>query len=310
MVSLVLKIMSIDLSSIKKFENLELLAKELVEGFITGLHRSPYHGFSVEFADHKHYNFGESTRNIDWKVFAKTDQLYIKQYEEETNLRCTIVLDISKSMYYPKPNFDKIKFSICAAAAISYLMISQRDAVGLIGFAEKISLITPQKSTKYHLNQLLIQLSKWMDEQLTHDLGSDISQSLHLIADKINKRSLVMIFTDMFQGNESMESIFTALQHLKHNKHEVLLFHVSDQHTERDFNFDDRPYVFKDSETGKKIKVSPSFMKASYRQKMNDFYTNMRLACGQLKIDFIEVNTTDPFDKVLSSYLVKRKKMN
>ena len=301
--------MSLDLSSIKKFDNLELLAKELVEGFITGLHRSPYHGFSVEFAEHKHYNFGESTKNIDWKVFAKKDQLFVKQYEEETNLRCTILIDISKSMYYPKPKYDKIRFSVYCAAALSHLMISQRDAVGLIGFSDGIKLTTMQKSSKSHLRQLLVQLNNWIKAESTKSSSSQIAESIHAIADKISRRSLVILFTDMFQNSTATTDIYESLQHLKHKHHEVLIFHVSDQDTEKVFNFEDRPYLFIDSENGRKIKITPSIFKEQYQKKTEKFYHDIQQMCGKLKVDFIEADTRDSFDKILSAYLVKRRKM-
>ena len=302
--------MGLDLSSIKKFDNLKLLAKELVEGFITGLHRSPYHGFSVEFAEHKHYNFGESTKNIDWKVFAKTDQLFVKQYEEETNLRCTILMDISQSMYYPKPKYDKIRFSIYCAAALSHLMISQRDAVGLIGFSDGVKLTTAQKSSKSHLHQLLLQLNHWMETESTQSSSSQIAESIHAVSDKISRRSLVILFTDMFQNSTSYTDLYESLQHLKHKNHEVLIFHVSDQNTEKAFNFEDRPYLFIDSENGRKIKITPSLLKERYRIKTEKFYHDIQQMCGQLKIDFVEVDTKETFDKILAAYLVKRRKMS
>ena len=209
---------NLNLSSYKNFDNIELLAKELVEGFITGLHRSPYHGFSVEFSEYKHYNFGESTKNIDWKIFAKTDQLFVKQYEEETNLRCTILMDISQSMYYPEPKYDKIRFSVYCAAALTHLMISQRDAVGLMGFSENIKLITPQKSSRSHLRRLLVQLDHWIKTDNTQSSTSQIAESIHAAAEKISHRSLVIIFTDMFQSTLAFTDIYEALQHLKNKK--------------------------------------------------------------------------------------------
>lgn len=301
--------MALNLKDVRKFENLELLAKELVEGFITGLHRSPYHGFSVEFAEHKLYNYGESTKNIDWKVFAKTDRLYTKQYEEETNLRCTILIDTSASMYYPKPGFDKIQFSIYAAAALCFLMIKQRDAVGITAFANNILHQSDQKSTRLHLNRLLKDLNLWLQEEKSQNQQSNIAENIHLVADKIQKRSLVIIFTDMFQQNQSQQSVFEALQHLKHNKHEVLLFHVTDIATEKEFEFSDRPYKFIDKETRESITLTPSFIKEEYKNRMNQFYKDIKLTCGKLKIDLIEVDTADTFDKILGAYLIKRKKM-
>ena len=258
---------SLNLSSIKNFDNIELLAKKLVEGFMTGLHRSPYHGFSVEFSEYKHYNFGESTKNIDWKIFARTDQLFIKQYEEETNLRCTILMDLSQSMYYPKPGYDKIRFSIYCAAALSHLMITQRDAVGLMGFSDDIKLTTLQKSSRSHLHRLLLQLDNWIKTESTQSSNSQIAESIHAAAEKISRRSLVIIFTDMFQSTSSSKDIYEALQHLKHKNHEVLLFHVSDQNTEKIFNFENHPYIFIDSENGRKIKITPSLIRDQYQKK-------------------------------------------
>ena len=297
-----------DLSTIRKFQNLELLAKELVEGFITGLHRSPYHGFSVEFAEHKLYNYGESTKPIDWKVFARTDRLYTKQYEEETNLRCTILLDTSNSMYYPKPGHEKIVFSIYAAAALSLLMTKQRDAVGLVTYDEVIRYQSEQKSTRIHFNRLL----QHYDQLLTSTPPkhpTNTATCLHSIADKLHKRSLVILFTDMFQQNEDLQQIFAALQHLKHNKHEILLFHVSDYQTERDFEFEDRPYRFTDLESNETMTLQPHQVKEAYKKHMSAFYEEIKLGCGKLKIDFIEADTKDPFDKILGAYLIKRRKM-
>ena len=301
--------LSLNLSSFDNFDNIELLAKKLVEGFITGLHRSPYHGFSVEFSEYKHYNFGESTKNIDWKIFAKTDQFFVKQYEEETNLRCTILMDLSQSMYYPKPKCDKIKFSVYCAAALTHLMISQRDAVGLMGFSEDIKLATLQKSSRSHLHRLLLQLDHWLKTENAQSSTSQIAESIHAAAEKISRRSLVIIFTDLFQSPLSSADINEALQHLKHKKNEILLFHVSDQNTEKAFNFENHPYLFIDSENGRKIKIVPSLIKEQYQKKTSKFYNHVQQMCGQLKIDLVEVDTRDDFNKILYSYLVKRRKM-
>ena len=301
--------LSLNLASFKNFDNIELIAKKLVEGFITGLHRSPYHGFSVEFSEYKHYNFGESTKNVDWKIFAKTDQLFVKQYEEETNLRCTILMDLSQSMYYPKPKCDKIKFSVYCAAALTHLMISQRDAVGLMGFSEDIKLATLQKSSRSHLHRLLLQLDSWLKTDNAQSSTSQIAESIHAAAEKISRRSLVIIFTDMFQSPSSSADINEALQHLKHKKHEILLFHVSDQNTEKAFNFENHPYLFIDSENGRKIKIMPSLIKEQYQKKTSKFYNYVQQICGQLKIDLVEVDTRDEFNKILYSYLIKRRKI-
>ncbi len=298
--------MTSNIAEINQYDNLGLIAKQLVDGFITGLHKSPYHGFSVEFAEHKLYNFGESTRHIDWKVFSRTDRLYTKQYEEETNLRCRILIDNSASMHYPKKGKDKLRFSIFGASALSYLLTKQRDVVGLTVFSDKVEEETDLRSTKAHLNTILTKLSALPDQKV--ETKTDISSVLHEMADKIHKRSLVIIFSDMFQ-NANEEDLLSALQHLKHNKHEVILFHVSDYETELNFKFDDRPYRFIDMETQKSVKVNPHEVKDLYRKEMSQFYQDLKIKCGMMKVDFVPVNTNDSFDKILGAYLIKRKKM-
>jgi uncharacterized protein (DUF58 family) len=298
--------MASKLSEIKQFDNLGLIAKQLVDGFITGLHKSPYHGFSVEFAEHKLYNAGESTRHIDWKVFARTDRLYTKQYEEETNLRCRILIDNSGSMHYPSKTKDKLKFSVFAASALSYLLTKQRDVVGLTVFSDKVESETPLRSTQAHLSSILTELSAL--ETQTPKSATDISSVLHEIANKAHKRSLIIIFSDMFQDTEESE-LLNALQHLKHNKHEVILFHVSDYSSELNFEFEDRPYKFIDIETNEAVKVNPHEVKTAYRKAMSTFYHDLKIKCGMMKVDFVPVNTNDSFDKILAAYLIKRKKM-
>ena len=299
--------MDVRLADIRQFGKLDLLAKQLVEGFITGLHKSPYHGFSVEFAEHKLYNFGASTRHVDWKVYARTDRLYTKQFEEETNLRAQILLDVSKSMYYPSPGFEKLKFSVLCAAALAYLLTSQRDAVGLTTFADKILYQSPLKSTKTHLSQLTQTLSAQLDA--VGEGSTDVASVLHRIADKIHKRSLVIIFSDMFHKTNDLEEIFSALQHLKHNRHEVLIFHVTDHKTELDFDFNDRPYRFIDLETNETIKLNPREVKHYYKDQMSRMYNDLKIRCGTYKIDLIEADIAEPFSKVLGAYLIKRKRM-
>ncbi len=302
--------MQLKIADVRKFESLEFLARQLVEGFITGLHKSPYHGFSVEFAEHKLYNFGESTRHIDWKLYSRTDRLYTKQYEEETNLRAHLVIDTSPSMYYPLPGKEKVQFAIFCAAALAHLLVKQRDAVSMTAFSDGIDVQTDQKSTRMHLNNLITTMEGWLSEPPKKSTSTDIAQVLHRVADKIHKRSLVIIFTDMFQQGENTEELFQALQHLKHRRHEILLFHISDLATEKSFNFKDRPYQFVDIETGETININPSLIKNDYRKMMDKFYEQIKIRCGQLKIDMIEADTKDPFDKILSAYLIKRKRMS
>ncbi len=301
--------MKIDLADIREFGQLDFLARQLVEGFITGLHKSPYHGFSVEFAEHRLYNPGESTRHIDWKVYARTDRLYTKRYEEETNLRCQLVIDNSSSMHYPYPAKSKLKFSIMASAALAYLLQKQRDAVGLTVFSEKIQHTSPQKSTRSNLNKMMVLL-----EHLFHEPSelnkTNVAGVLHEIAQKNHRRSLIIIFSDMFDSGENANQLFQALQHLKHNKHEVLLFHVTDQNTERKFNFEERPYEFIDLETGAKIKLNPTEVKDRYLSEVEQFYKDIKLKCAQYKIDLIEADISSDYHDILKAYMLKRSRMH
>ncbi|MCS7005831.1 MAG: DUF58 domain-containing protein [Cytophagales bacterium] len=299
----------IDFKQVREYSNLELFAKQMVEGFITGLHKSPYHGFSVEFAEHRLYNPGETTRHIDWKVYAKTDRLYSKRYEEETNLRCMILLDRSSSMYYPVENNGKFLFSCFAAAALAYLLHKQRDAVGLCTFSEQIEHMTPVKSTSAHLYQIYSQLNEFLQTP-TKQKKTAIAQVIHQIAQKIHKRSLVILFSDMMDNTaERQEEVFSALQHLKHEKHEVILFHVFDKKTELEFDFSERPYLFIDIETGQQEKIQPNAVRESYMEQIQQRYKNIKLRCAQYKIDFVEVDCASNVDKVLLPFLIKRSKL-
>jgi uncharacterized protein (DUF58 family) len=298
----------LDLGKIREYGHVEFLAKQLVEGFITGLHKSPFHGFSVEFAEHRLYNTGESTRHIDWKVFAKTDKLFVKRYEEETNLRCHLLIDTSSSMYYPEKNYGKITFSAMAAGVLAYMLQKQRDAVGLTTFSSEIELQTPVKSTHSHIHQIFNDLTNLL-KQPRKNKATSVVETLHLIAEKIHRRSLVILFSDMFDDIENTDRLFSALQHLRHNKHEVLLFHVTDHATERTFAFEERPYEFIDLESGDKIKLQPSQVKTQYEETMKKFFYELKLRCGQYKIDFIETDINQGFDSILTSFLVKRSKM-
>lgn len=299
---------NLDFKKIKEYGNLELLAKQMVEGFITGLHKSPYHGFSVEFAEHRLYNTGESTRHIDWKVFAKTDRLFVKRYEEETNLRCLILIDNSSSMYYPAESHDKINFSIFMSACLTYMLQRQRDAVGVAAFSETIDFQTAIKSTPSHLHYLLLQLQEMLATQ-TLRKRTAAAATIHQIADQVHRRSLIVIFSDMLENVANQDEIFAALQHLKHNLHEVLLFHVTDKKTEIDFDFAERPYEFEDLESGEKVKLHPSQVKQYYQQQVQQRFQDLKMKCGQYKIDFIEADTNMSVDQILLPYLIKRGKM-
>lgn len=299
---------SLDLAAVRAYGNLEFLAKQLVEGFITGLHKSPFHGFSVEFAEHRLYNTGESTRHIDWKVYGKTDKLFVKRYEEETNLRCHLLIDTSSSMYYPEHNYGKITFSVLAAASLAVLLQRQKDAVSLSVFSDTIEKQTPVKSTPSHVHKILLDLNELMSRPHVQKKTA-VADVLHEIARKIHKRSLVVIFSDMFEDLENASALFSALQHLRHNLHEVLLFHVTDRKTELEFNFENRPYEFIDIESGESVKVQPNQVRTFYRERMQTYYSDLKLKCGQYKIDFVEADISEGLESVLMTYLVKRSKM-
>ena len=300
--------MKADLTTIREYGNLEFLAKQLVEGFITGLHKSPYHGFSVEFAEHRLYNFGESTRHIDWKVFARTDKLFTKQYEEETNLRCQLVIDNSPSMHYPVQSKGKLTFSILAAASIATLLQKQRDAVGICTFSERIEENTPIRSARNHLNKLFIILEKLL-QQKNVTRSTNVANVLHEIAEKNHRRSLIIIFSDMFDDADNSSELFKALQHLKHNGHEVILFHVNDHLTEYNFTFEERPYEFIDLESGDKLKLKPSQVRDSYTSSIKKYYKELKLKCAQYKIDFIEADIGEDLNDILRAYMIKRAKL-
>jgi uncharacterized protein (DUF58 family) len=280
----------------------------MVEGFITGLHKSPFHGFSVEFAEHRLYNMGETTRYIDWKVYGKTEKLFVKRYEEETNLRCHLLIDTSSSMYYPEVGYGKMTFSVMAAACLAYMLQRQKDAVSLTTFADLIEVQTPIKSTPSHVHKLFTQLDLLMQQPkpLRKTSAADV---IHQVAEKINKRSLVVIFSDMFENTEKSDALFSALQHLRHNLHEVLVFHVTDKKTEEDFAFDERPYEFVDLETGEVVKAQPNQIRETYQQAVKSYFQDLKMRCGQYKIDFIEADIAQGFDQILTAYLVKRTKM-
>lgn len=299
------------LSDLKQSATLDLLAKQLVEGFITGLHKSPYHGFSVEFSEHRLYNEGESTRHIDWKVFGRTDKLFTKRYAEETNLRCLLVLDKSASMYYPQASKAKITFSTYASAALAYLMQHQRDAVGLCTFSNAMETLTQIRSTPSHLDKLFTELEFILKKESQPPTLSQtkISEVLHEIAGKIHKRSLVIIFSDFFDSYESSQELFKALQHLKHEKHEVIVFHVTDKATEYAFDFDSRPAEFIDLESGKRLKVNPQDVREAYTKTAKAFYAGLKLQCQQVRIDFVEADVANGFHHILQTFLTKRSKM-
>ncbi|MDX2171748.1 MAG: DUF58 domain-containing protein [Bacteroidota bacterium] len=298
--------MPLNRAQIEPFKNLELLAKKVVEGFITGLHKSPFHGFSVEFAEHRLYNVGESTRHIDWKLFARSEKLFIKRYEEETNLRCQIVIDTSGSMFFPKDaEVNKLTFSVYAAAALSELLKQQRDAVGLTLFENEITKHFPAKASPLHQKLIYNALEDLLQNHVQNKATNAIA-ALNQIAEVIHKRSLVVIFSDMFDNGTDNEQLFSALQHLKYKKHEVVLFHVVDKSKELDFEFENKPYHFIDLESGEEIKLNPTQIKQQYQQQVLSFNEALKTRCGQYQIDFVEADINKGFDSILYTYLIKR----
>jgi len=285
--------------------NLGILAKQVVQGFITGLHKSPFHGFSVEFAEHRPYHPSENIRSIDWKLFGRTDKMYVKRYEEETNLRCQLVLDVSSSMYYPEGKWNKIKFSILSIASLIELLKTQRDAFGLTLFSDEIKFSSNARSTTMHQKLIYAELEKALADKPVQRKSS-IAKSLHELAEKLHRRSMVVIFSDMFENINDKDAIFDALQHLRYNKHEVILFHVSDHQTELEFNFDNRPYQFIDVETGEEVKIHTNTIKEEYVYRINSYLNDITNRSHQEKIDFIRADAKKGFNDVLYTYLVKR----
>lgn len=303
--------MPIDRLKLAQFGNLELLARQVVEGFITGMHKSPFHGFSVEFAEHRLYNNGESIRHIDWKLFGRTERMYTKKYEEETNLRCYFVIDSSSSMYFKYTDISKFEFSVYAVASLMELLRRQRDAVGLSFFNEKVEFVSESKSSQSHHRQLYIELEKGLKAYNPKEKNkTSTSDSLHEIAELIHKRSLVVIFTDLLDDPNRLNEIIEALQHLKHNKHEVLLFQVMDKDIEKDLNLENRPYELIDMETGEKMKLNPNEIRETYEKKIKSYFEEIRLRCVNLSIDFIEADISDGVEPILQQCLIKRQKMH
>jgi len=297
---------------ISQFQHLELLANQVVEGFISGMHKSPFHGFSAEFAEHKTYNTGESTRHIDWKLYAKTDRLYTKRYEEETNLRCHLIIDNSSSMHYPKlkdgePFFkSKIGFSVLASAVLMNLLKRQRDAVGMSVYSDSYEYYAPEKGSDRHHRMLLDKLEALLSENRSQK-PTDTTTFLHQIAEKMHRRSMIVVFTDMFQsGNE--DALFNALQHLRHDKHRVVLFHVVDAQTEQAFAFDNAPRKFIDLESGEEINLFADNVRQAYEKQVDAYFKRLAMTCAQNRIRYVPVSVGDSFEKILLTYLVEKQR--
>ena len=299
-----------EIEKVSSFQHLEMLANQVVEGFISGMHKSPFHGFSAEFSEHKVYNAGESTKHIDWKLFAKTDRLYTKRFEEETNMRCHIIVDNSSSMHYPElksnqPYYEKkIGFSVLASAVLMNILKKQRDAVGLSVFSDNYEYYAPEKGSDRHHRMLLNKLEQLLEQPKVKKTTDTITY-LHQIAEKMHRRSMIILFTDMFQGEDD-EKLFNALQHLKHNKHKVVLFHVVDNKTELKFDFDNTPRKFIDLESGEEVSIYADNVKEEYEKRAEAYFKNLALTCAKNQIKYVSVNVGDNFEKILTTYLVEK----
>jgi uncharacterized protein (DUF58 family) len=299
----------IDYKKAREFGNLELLAKQVVEGFITGLHQSPFHGFSVEFAEHRLYNTGESVKHLDWKLLARTEKMFIKRYEEETNLRCNILIDGSSSMLYPlNQEYNKLSFSIDAAAALIFLMRRQRDAFGLSVFSDKMDFYSPAKSSLTHQRFIFSNLEKIIDEKYKEAAkkSSDITAMINRLAMTINKRSLVFIFSD-FMALSNFDEFANAVKHLRHHLHEVVIFDVNHNQLENELGLKNKYYNVVDMETGEKMKLHPSQIQQQFKDRREAFRNKLKSMLIGQKIELISANIEDGFNDILLQYLIKRK---
>lgn len=296
-----------------KLFNLELLAKQIVEGFNSGYHKSPFHGFSSEFEEHKIYNYGEPTKHIDWKLFARSDKLYTKRFDDDTNLRCHFILDNSGSMHYPKVNkenfndVDKVRFSILSIAALMQVLKKQRDAIGLSVYGEQYDSFFTEKGNSKHYYTLMNHLTGLY---LASSKSSETNTYRYLqeISDKIHKRSLIVLFTDMFQSVVDDQKLFEALRHLNFNKHEVIMFHVYDSKTEFNFEFSNNPMKIIDVETNDFVTLFPDQIKEDYNEKIQKYFKKLHLKCLQYNIKYIQADISQGFDNILKSFLIARKK--
>lgn len=301
-----------NINHVKGIKNLELLAHQIVEGFISGMHKSPFHGFSAEFAEHKIYNTGESTKNIDWKLFARTDRLYTKQYEEETNMRCHIIIDNSSSMHYPivkqyeTYTENKIGFSVLTASVLLQLLKKQRDAAGLSVYSDSYEFYAGEKGSDKHFRMLFEVLEKTLQNPISSKKTKS-TEFLHQIAENIHRRSMVVLLTDFFEDTNEKE-LFEALKHLKYNKHKVVLFHVHDAEKEALLNFGNQPKKFIDVETGETIQLFPEQVQQDYTQRVAEFFKRVELLCAQYQIKYVKAPIQSSFENIITTYLTERQK--
>ncbi len=319
-----------DQSQISRYKSLDFYARQVVEGFITGRHKSPFHGFSVEFSDYRQYNSGESTKNIDWHLYGRTDRLYVKQFEEETNLRCQLMIDQSGSMLFPTERHgdigmrnekgemrnekgeypNKLTFAVYAAAVLIELLHRQRDAFGLTLFSGQIDQQTPCRSSSVHQQYLLGLLDGLLQpvNKESHRTTS-LAETIHLTAEQLHKRSLIVLFTDAFVRPDEQEPLFDALRHLRHNKHEVIIFHTYDMAHEVNLDYDARPHLFIDLESGQQLRLQPEEVAADYRRQMTEMFSTLRQRAMQYRIDYVPVDIAEGFHQILLPFLLKRSKV-
>ncbi|MBQ8704580.1 MAG: DUF58 domain-containing protein [Bacteroidales bacterium] len=299
-------------------KSLDFFARQVVEGFITGRHKSPFHGFSAEFSDYRQYNSGESTRHIDWHLYGRTDRLYVKQFEEETNLRCQLLVDHSTSMLFPLERHgdadhpNKLTFAVYASAVLIELLHRQRDAFGLTLLGDGIDLNTPCRSNAVHQRWLLGKLDSLLqpvDAEHRPLRGTALAEDIHLVAEQLHRRSLVVLFTDAFVHPGEQEPLFDALRHLRHNKHEVILFHTFDRAHELDLAYDARPHQFIDLETGRRLRLQPDEVAAAYSREMHALQADLQQHALQYHIDYVPVDVSLGFNQVLLPFLLKRSRL-
>ncbi|MFM1878888.1 MAG: hypothetical protein RLZZ241_1754 [Bacteroidota bacterium] len=295
------------------FENIALLAQQVVEGYISGIHKSPFHGYSAEFAEHRIYNTGESTKHLDWKLFAKTDKLYTKRYEEETNLRCHLIIDNSASMYYPEypktnlEHLNKIGFAALGAAALMAILKRQRDAVGLSIFSEGYHYYAPEKGSERHFQMLLNALGQITAEK-PGKRKTELPEHLHQTAEKLKRRSLIVLFSDLLEDQADQEAVFEGLRHLKYNRHEVILFHLYHHRNELDFDFENTPKRFYDVESGNQVDLYPEAVREAYCNAVTSYLNALKLVCARYGIKYNGVDIAEPFTRIFNTFLVERKR--
>jgi len=296
-------------AELAQIESFELRARAVVEGFITGLHKSPYHGFSVEFAEHRAYTAGDPLRHVDWKVYGRTDRLVLKRYEEETNLRHYVVLDTSASMRYAgHAGISKLAYGATLAGALHVLMARQRDATGLIAFDESVHTLIRPKATRAHVRALLARLAA-LAEPAEGAAATHAAAALHEVAERIPRRALVVVVSDLFESGAEADETVRALRHLRHRGHEVVVFHVLDAATERRFEFGDKPVRVRDLETGEERTLQPAQVREGYQAAAEAFLADLRRSCREAGVDYVPLDTARPYADALRAYLDKRKRL-